>query len=43
VLALVEARARHGYEVAKLIERRSDGAVRFNVASSIRVPPRKRG
>jgi PadR family transcriptional regulator PadR len=33
VLALVEARARHGYEIAKLIETRSNGAVRFNVAS----------
>jgi transcriptional regulator len=33
VLALVEARARHGYEIAKLIETRSEGAVRFNVAS----------
>jgi PadR family transcriptional regulator PadR len=33
VLALVEARARHGYEIAKQIETRSQGAVRFNVAS----------
>jgi transcriptional regulator len=33
VLALVEARARHGYEIAKQIESRSHGAVRFNVAS----------
>src|SRR5262245_19826450 len=33
VLALVEARARHGYEIAKLIETRSHGTVRFNVAS----------
>jgi transcriptional regulator len=33
VLSLVEARARHGYELAKLIESRSDGVVRFNVAS----------
>jgi len=33
VLALVEVRARHGYEIAKLIETRSEGAVRFNVAS----------
>ena len=33
VLSLVEARARHGYEIAKLIESRSDGVVRFNVAS----------
>jgi transcriptional regulator len=33
VLALVETRARHGYEIARLIEMRSDGAVRFNIAS----------
>ena len=33
VLALTETRARHGYEIAKLIETRSDGKVRFNVAS----------
>src|SRR5215470_11918821 len=33
VLSLVESRARHGYELAKLIESRSDGVVKFNVAS----------
>ena len=33
ILSLVEARARHGYEISKLIESRSDGALRFNVAS----------
>ena len=33
VLSLVERRARHGYEIAKLIERRSEGALRFHVAS----------
>jgi PadR family transcriptional regulator PadR len=33
VLALVEARARHGYEIAKAIETQSRGAIRFNVAS----------
>lgn len=33
VLALVDVRARHGYEIAKLIEARSRGTVRFNVAS----------
>src|SRR5437773_7030797 len=33
ILALVEARPRHGYEISKLIESRSDGALRFNVAS----------
>jgi PadR family transcriptional regulator len=33
ILALVEHRARHGYEMSQLIEDRSDGAVRFHVAS----------
>lgn len=33
LLSLVEQRARHGYEIAKLIETRSRGALRFNVAS----------
>jgi PadR family transcriptional regulator, regulatory protein PadR len=33
VLSLVEARARHGYEIAKMIETQSEGAVRFKVAS----------
>lgn len=33
VLSLVERRGRHGYEIAKLIEARSEGALRFNVAS----------
>ena len=33
VLSLVETRARHGYEIRKLIETRSKGALRFNVAS----------
>jgi transcriptional regulator len=33
ILALVEERARHGYEIAKLIEERSDGILQFNVAS----------
>jgi len=33
ILSLVEARPRHGYEMSKLIESRSDGAVRVNVAS----------
>jgi PadR family transcriptional regulator, regulatory protein PadR len=33
ILSLVENRPRHGYEISKLIERRSEGAVRFNVAS----------
>jgi len=33
ILSLVEARPRHGYEISKLIEQRSGGAVRFYVAS----------
>jgi transcriptional regulator len=33
VLSLVEARARHGYEIGKLIEERSGGALRFNIPS----------
>jgi transcriptional regulator len=33
VLSLVEGRARHGYEIGKLIEARSRGALRYNVAS----------
>ena len=33
ILSLLEARPRHGYEISKLIEQRSGGAVRFHVAS----------
>src|SRR5437773_9208263 len=33
VLSLVEDRPRHGYEISKLIESRSEGALKFNVAS----------
>jgi transcriptional regulator len=33
VLALVEDRPRHGYEIGKLIEQRSGGVVQFHVAS----------
>jgi transcriptional regulator len=33
ILSLVEHRGRHGYEIGKLIERRSGGALSFNVAS----------
>src|ERR1700745_2403815 len=33
ILSLVEARPRHGYEISKLIETRSNGALKFNVAS----------
>jgi transcriptional regulator len=33
ILSLVESRARHGYEISKLIESRSHGTLKFNVAS----------
>jgi transcriptional regulator len=33
VLALVEARPRHGYEITKMIESRSGGRLRFHMAS----------
>lgn len=33
VLSLVETRARHGYEISKLIESRSKGMLKFKVAS----------
>lgn len=33
ILSLVETRARHGYEISKMIETRSGGALKFNVAS----------
>jgi len=33
ILALVEDRPRHGYEIAKLIEERSDGVLQFHAAS----------
>jgi transcriptional regulator len=33
ILSLVETRPRHGYDIAKLIEQRSEGRVRFKVAS----------
>jgi len=33
LMSLVEARPRHGYEISRLIETRSRGAVRFHVAS----------
>jgi transcriptional regulator len=33
ILSLVESRARHGYEIAKLIETRSQGTLSFQVAS----------
>jgi PadR family transcriptional regulator, regulatory protein PadR len=33
VLALVEERPRHGYEIAKLIEERSGGVLTFHAAS----------
>jgi PadR family transcriptional regulator, regulatory protein PadR len=33
ILALLEEQARHGYEIGKLIEERSEGVLRFHVAS----------
>ena len=33
ILSLVETRARHGYDICQLIEKRSDGALRFKAAS----------
>jgi transcriptional regulator len=33
ILSLVEARPRHGYEISKLIESRSNGTLKFNIAS----------
>jgi transcriptional regulator len=33
VLAVLEQRARHGYEIAKMIENRSDGKLEFHIAS----------
>jgi transcriptional regulator len=33
ILALIEQRPRHGYEISQLIEQRSDGAISFHVAS----------
>ena len=33
ILALIERRPRHGYEISQLIEQRSDGAISFHVAS----------
>jgi len=33
ILSLIESRARHGYEISKLIEARSRGALSFQAAS----------
>lgn len=33
ILSLIEHRPRHGYEISKLIDARSDGLLRFHVAS----------
>jgi len=33
ILSLIEHRPRHGYEISKLIEQRSKGMLKFNVAS----------
>ena len=39
ILSLVEARPRHGYEISKLIESRSNGTLKFNVASLCTTEP----
>jgi transcriptional regulator len=33
ILSLIESRPRHGYDIARLIEQRSGGELRFNAAS----------
>src|SRR5688500_14386427 len=33
ILSILEPRPRHGYEISKLIESRSDGQLKFHVAS----------
>ena len=33
ILSLVEARPRHGYDISKLIESRSEGRLKFHIAS----------
>lgn len=33
ILALVEDRPRHGYEIGRLIEQKSQGALRYHIAS----------
>jgi transcriptional regulator len=33
ILSLIEHRPRHGYEISKLIDERSQGMLKFNVAS----------
>jgi hypothetical protein len=37
ILSIVEPRARHGYEISKLIETRSAGKLKFHVASHVGV------
>ena len=43
ILSLVEGRARHGYDIARLIEERSEGALTLSrrLALSAAVPARK--
>src|ERR671923_2876336 len=33
ILSLLDARSRHGYEISKLIESRSNGQLKFHIAS----------
>ena len=35
ILSLVETRARHGYEISRLIDERSGGRIRFKVAKAL--------
>jgi len=39
ILSLIERRARHGYEISKLIATRSEGTLTFQVASLYRLTP----
>ncbi len=36
ILSLIERRTRHDYEIGKLIQERSEGVLKYNVARSIR-------
>jgi DNA-binding PadR family transcriptional regulator len=35
ILALLEERERHGYDIGKQIDERSDGTISFHITSSI--------
>src|SRR6478672_3505171 len=40
IMAMVEDRPRHGYEIGKLIEQRSHGVLQFHIASLYRLEKR---